>query len=125
MSRAWPAAVRLAGGATAVRVEAQEDLGRALAALGLSGSRPVIVVVGGAGALADEDLARLQPLLAEALLPVAGSGRAADDLAAALTGAASEQGVTALAASGLLTVVPVGDPAALAGALAAALALRR
>src|SRR5437762_13329531 len=72
MSRAWPAAVRLAGGATAVRVEAQEDLGRALAALGLSGSRPVIVVVGGAGALADEDLARLQPLLAEALLPVAG-----------------------------------------------------
>jgi hypothetical protein len=55
------------------------------------------------------------------VLVVDGSGRAADDLAAALAGGSSDERLTALAASGLLTVVPVDDPAALARALAAAL----
>lgn len=241
MAEAPLASFRLDGGAVAVTVTTPADVPRAIDALGLDVPRPVLVVVGGAGALVDGDLARLQPLFDEALLPVAdrlgaavvdggtrsgvmralgesraragatvalvgvavagivrvpdvgppsdvvelephhthfvlvpgttwgeespwltlvartlagplpsvtvvlnggeitvsdvansvaadrpvlvvdGSGRAADDLAAALNGAASDERLHALAASGLLTVVPVGQPAALERALDAAL----
>jgi hypothetical protein len=243
MSDASLGTVRLPSGAIAVCVDAAADLPRAIDALGIAVPRPVIVVVGGAGALADDDRRRLRPLFDDAILPVAGrlaaavvdggtrsgvmralgesharagagialvgvavtrtvrvpqlavpspdaadldpdhthfvlvpgttwgdespwltlvaralagplpsvtvvvnggeitlsdvahsvaadrpvlvvdgTGRAADDLAAALGGEASDERLRALASSGLIAVVPVGEPAALAHALGAALA---
>jgi SLOG in TRPM, prokaryote len=58
--------------ARAVRVAMPADVPPALDALGLGSPRPVIVLVGGAGALSDSAFARLRPLFDEALLPVAG-----------------------------------------------------
>ena len=71
MSEAALAVVHLDDGALAARVRVADDVAPAVDALGLHPPRPVIVVVGGAGAMGDADLTRLRPLLDEALLPVA------------------------------------------------------
>lgn len=63
-------AVRV-GTALAVAVDDVAALPAAVAALGLTTPRPVVVVVGGAGALPPAQLARLQPLFDAAILPVA------------------------------------------------------
>lgn len=67
-----PFAVRFPDGrrAEAVRVSRMEELPDALAALGLVGPRPTVVVVGGAGGLDDSDLDRLRSLFVEAVVPV-------------------------------------------------------
>lgn len=56
--------------AFSVRVAAVEQLGPALAALGLRPPRPVVVVVGGAGGLSPSDLQRLRPVFTEAVVAV-------------------------------------------------------
>jgi hypothetical protein len=57
--------------ACAVRVHTAEELPGALRALGLDGPRPAIVLIGGAGGLGDEGRARVRPLFAEGLAPLA------------------------------------------------------
>ncbi len=57
--------------ARAVRVGRSEGLPAALRELGLGHSRPVLVLVGGAGGLEGADMARLRPLFVEALAPLA------------------------------------------------------
>jgi hypothetical protein len=66
-----PIVVPVGSAARAVRVAAPGDVPEALGALGLDSPRPVIVLVGGAGALPDATFAALRPLFDEALLPVA------------------------------------------------------
>ncbi|WP_329000366.1 hypothetical protein OHA18_38775 [Kribbella sp. NBC_00709] len=56
--------------AIGVHLGATDDLAAALTAIGLPGPRPVVVLVGGAGGLGADDLERLRPLIAEALVPV-------------------------------------------------------
>jgi hypothetical protein len=58
------------GTARAARIQDETDLAYALQALGLAGPRVVIVVVGGAGGMADDALAPLLTVLTDALLPV-------------------------------------------------------
>jgi hypothetical protein len=58
------------GTARAVRVDQPGELAAALAALGLSSPRPVVVVVGGAGGLGPADLDRLRPVFESGLIPV-------------------------------------------------------
>jgi hypothetical protein len=55
------------------------------------------------------------------LIVVGGSGRAADDLAAALDTPSPDERIGAIAASGLVTVVAADRPAALARALTSVL----
>jgi len=57
--------------ATAVRVGTPSDVPAALAALGLRGPRPVVVLVGGAGGLDAGALDRLRPLFEQGLAPLA------------------------------------------------------
>jgi len=57
--------------ATAIRVEAGVDLDSVLHSLGLDGARPVLVVVGGAGKLNDDDRARVRSLFVRVLAPLA------------------------------------------------------
>jgi len=57
--------------ATAVRVDQPSDIPIALAALGLQGPRPVVVLVGGAGRMDAGDLGRLRPLFEHGLVPLA------------------------------------------------------
>lgn len=57
--------------ATAIRVEAGADLAWTLHCLGLDEGRPVLVVVGGAGKLSDEDRARVRSLFVRVLAPLA------------------------------------------------------
>lgn len=57
--------------ATAIRVEAGADLDSVLHSLGLDGARPVLVVVGGAGKLNDDDRARVRSLFVRVLAPLA------------------------------------------------------
>jgi hypothetical protein len=64
------------GTAQAARIRAEADLPYALQALGLTGPRRVIVVVGGAGGMADDALTPLLAVLADALLPVIVAGDA-------------------------------------------------
>lgn len=59
--------------ARAVTVAQTRDLAAALDALGLAHPVPVLVLVGGAGSLAEADLARLRPLFVDVLAPVAES----------------------------------------------------
>jgi len=53
-----------------VWVEDVTELPEALASIGLSGSRPTLVLVGGADGLAPEELERLRPLFADTIVPV-------------------------------------------------------
>lgn len=57
--------------ATAIRVEADADLNSVLQCLGLKESRPVLVVVGGAGKLGNDDRARVRSLFVRVLAPLA------------------------------------------------------
>jgi transcriptional regulator with XRE-family HTH domain len=57
--------------AHAIRVHRSAELPVALGELGLRHSRPVLVVVGGAGEVSAADMARLRPLFEEALAPLA------------------------------------------------------
>lgn len=57
--------------ARAVRVSSSGELPAALRGLDLSRSRPVLVLVGGAGGLDDADMPRLRPLFTEAFAPLA------------------------------------------------------
>ena len=57
--------------ARVVRVRRPEELPVALGELGLSGRRPVLVLVGGAGGLSETDTSRLLPMFAGVLAPLA------------------------------------------------------
>lgn len=54
-----------------IEVERQQDLSAAIDVMGLQETRPVLVVIGGASKLREEDFARLQQLFLEVLAPVA------------------------------------------------------
>ncbi len=57
--------------ALATQVEQPEELPYALEAIGLCGSRPVLVVVGGASNISEADFLRIQRLFVEVLAPIA------------------------------------------------------
>lgn len=57
--------------AQVMRIEHESDLSAGLNTLGLLGNRPVLVVIGGASLLNEEDFARLQQLFVEVLAPIA------------------------------------------------------
>ncbi|RCJ41630.1 hypothetical protein A6769_01590 [Nostoc punctiforme NIES-2108] len=57
--------------ALATQVEQQAELPYALEEIGLGGSRPVLVVVGGASNISEADFLRIQRLFVEVLAPVA------------------------------------------------------
>ncbi|MDZ8188163.1 MAG: hypothetical protein RMX96_25330 [Nostoc sp. ChiSLP02] len=59
--------------ALAIRVNQQTNLPNALEEIGLSGSRPVLVVVGGASNISEADFLRIQRLFVEVLAPIAES----------------------------------------------------
>jgi hypothetical protein len=65
-----PGTVTLSNGRNveSARVQTADELPEALRALGLS-PRPAVVLVGGAGELSDEDLARLRPIVADVFVP--------------------------------------------------------
>lgn len=66
--------LELAGGdALAVAVKQVDDLPAAIGALGLAVSRPILVLVGGAGGLGTHQRDLLRPLFGEALLPIIAS----------------------------------------------------
>jgi hypothetical protein len=69
VGRAFPLTLPDGALASAVRVDREDQLGAAAAALGLSG--PVLVVVGGADRMDDRDLDRAEPLFREVLAPFA------------------------------------------------------
>jgi SLOG in TRPM, prokaryote len=89
-------------------------------ATALAGDRPSATVLVNGGEIAYADVGRSldagRPVLA-----VAGSGRTADELAAALQGDPADERAVALAESELVEAVPAGDPSGLARTLAAAL----
>jgi hypothetical protein len=57
--------------ALAIRVNQQTELPNALQQIGLSDSRPVLVVVGGASNISEADFLRIQRLFVEVLAPIA------------------------------------------------------
>ncbi|MEH1918889.1 hypothetical protein [Nostoc sp.] len=57
--------------ALATQVEQQAELPYALEEIGLGGSRPVLVVVGGASNISEADFLRIQRLFVEVLAPIA------------------------------------------------------
>lgn len=57
--------------ALATRVEQQGELPNALEEIGLGGSRPVLVIVGGASNISEADFLRIQRLFVEVLAPIA------------------------------------------------------
>ena len=57
--------------AQSIEVERQSDLSAALDKLGLRETRPVLVVIGGASKLDEEDFGRLQLLFEDVLAPLA------------------------------------------------------
>jgi SLOG in TRPM, prokaryote len=59
--------------AVAVTVSKTAELGKALEQLGLSNSRPVLVIVGGASQISEADFLRIQSLFVEILAPIAES----------------------------------------------------
>ncbi|MFS0518137.1 hypothetical protein ACEYW6_25940 [Nostoc sp. UIC 10607] len=59
--------------ALAIRVDQQTELPDALERIGLGGSRPVLVVVGGASNISEADFLRIQRLFTEVLAPIAES----------------------------------------------------
>lgn len=106
--------------ATGVRVDEPADVPAGLAALGLHGSRPVIVLVGGAGGLDDGDADRLGSLFVDGLISTAiRCGAAAVDggtmsgvmrlLGEAHHAAAAATPLVGVAAVG--TIIIPGDPA--------------
>ncbi len=57
--------------ARAIQVQNEADLSTAVGKIGLHGSRPVLVVIGGASLLSDADLTQLRSLFVQALAPLA------------------------------------------------------
>ena len=57
--------------AQVLKLMSDQDLAVALSAIGLIENRPVLVVIGGASLISDEDLQRLQRLFSEVLAPLA------------------------------------------------------
>jgi hypothetical protein len=86
----------------------------------LAGSSPSITVLINGGQIAYDDVER-SVQAGRHVVVVAGSGRTADALAAAVDGAQSDQRARALAASGLISSVSMDDPAALAHVLGSVL----
>jgi hypothetical protein len=82
----------------------------------LAGSSPSVTVLINGGQVAYDDVAR-SVQAGRRVLVVAGSGRTADAIAGALDGADFGERADALAGSGLISSVPVDQPAALAGVL--------
>jgi SLOG in TRPM, prokaryote len=87
----------------------------------LAGARPSVTVVVNGGEIAYSDVERSLNA-GRLVLTVAGSGRTADQLAAAAQGAPADERAVALVKSGLVQAVPADDPAGLASALTSALA---
>jgi hypothetical protein len=86
----------------------------------LAGGAPSVTVLVNGGEIAYTDVeGSLQA--GRCVVVVAGSGRTADTLAAALAGTDTNARAQALVASGLIRSVPVDEPSALAGLLMAAL----
>jgi hypothetical protein len=90
-------------------------------ATALAGDRPSATVVVNGGEIAYADAGRSLDA-GRPVLTVAGSGRTADELAAALQGEPADERAVALAKSDLVKAVSAGDPRGLARTLAAALA---
>ena len=86
----------------------------------LAGTSPSITVLVNGGQIAFDDVER-SVHAGRRVVVVAGSGRTADALAAAVDGAPSEERAQALVASGLVNSVPLDQPAALAELLEAVL----
>jgi len=92
----------------------------AQAATELAGGRPSVTVVVNGGEIAYADAKR--SLDADRpVLTVEGSGRTADQLAAAVRGRPADERAVALVKSGLIQAVPAGDPGRLASVLTAIL----
>lgn len=89
-------------------------------ATALSGAAPSVTVLVNGGQIALDDVEHSLDAGREVVV-VAGSGRAADALAAALDGAAADRRAAELAGRGGIHSVPADDPAGLARSLSAAL----
>ena len=86
----------------------------------LAGDTPSATVLINGGEIAYSDVER-SLAAGRSVLAVAGSGRTADDLAAALRGDPADERAVALAESDLVQAVPAENPSRLAHTLAAAL----
>jgi hypothetical protein len=86
----------------------------------LAGTAPSVTVLGNGGEIAYSDVRR-SVHAGRPVLVLAGSGRTADELAAALLGESADERALALADSGLVRAVPAEDPSALAEQVTAAL----
>jgi hypothetical protein len=93
----------------------------AQAATALADGRPSVTVVVNGGEIAYSDVERSLDA-GRPVLTVAGSGRTADQLAAAVQGGPADERAVALVKSGLVQAVPADDPSGLASALTSALA---
>jgi SLOG in TRPM, prokaryote len=86
----------------------------------LADSAPSITVLINGGEVAYADVER-SVQAGRSVVAVAGSGRTADQFAAALAGESADQRAAALIPSGLIRTVPADQPAVLAGLLEASL----
>jgi hypothetical protein len=93
----------------------------AQAATVLAGGAPSVTVLINGGEIAYGDVER-SVQAGRPVVVIAGSGRTADVLAGALAGNNADERAQALAASGLVSSLPVDEPAALADVIAAHLA---
>ena len=82
----------------------------------LAGGRPSVTVLINGGEIAYADIERSVQAHRRVVV-VAGSGRTADAIAAALVGDVSDERAERLAGTGLIDTVPLDDPAALAALL--------
>lgn len=89
-------------------------------AAALAGARPSVTVLVNGGEIAYDDVER-STSAGRPVITIAGSGRTADQLAAALRGEAADPRARSLAATGLIHAVPMDDPADVSRALAAML----
>jgi hypothetical protein len=89
----------------------------------VAGDAPVVTLIVNGGEVAWAD-AELSIATERALIAVSGSGRAADELSAAVAGESAGERATQLAATGLVTAVPA-NPEALIGAVEQALGQAR
>ncbi len=96
MPNAEPFTVTFTGARTArvVRVTRDDELVRALHALGLSDARPTVALVGGAGGLAAADHEGVRTFFAEVLIPLA------DELGAYVVDGGTQAGVMRLMGEG-------------------------
>jgi hypothetical protein len=86
----------------------------------LAGGEPSVTVVVNGGEIAYSDVERSLDA-GRPVLTVAGSGRTADQLAAAMEGGPADERAVALVKSGLVQAVPADDPARLASVLTSVL----